>query len=57
MSALIFFMSPDISLWTEWDLFTRVTQLGLWIIAGGMSYFASLWLTGLRLKAMILKAD
>jgi len=57
MSALLFFMLPAISLWTEWDLSTRVMQLGLWIIAGGMSYFAALWLTGLRLKTMTLKAD
>ncbi len=57
MGALIFFMSPDISLWIEWDLYTRVMQLGLWIIAGGMSYFAALWLTGLRLQSMTLNAD
>ncbi len=57
MSALLFFMSPDISLWTEWDLYTRVMQLGLWIIAGGSSYFAALWLTGLRLQSMTLDAD
>ncbi len=57
MSALLLFMSPEISLWTEWDLYTRVMQLGLWIIAGGMSYFAALWLTGLRLQSMTLNAD
>ena len=57
MIALIFFMSPAVSFWTEWDLFTRVMQLGLWIIAGAMSYFAVLWLTGLRLQSMALNAD
>ena len=57
MSALIVFMVPTVSLWIEWDLFTRVIQLGLWIGAGGMSYFAALWLTGLRLADMTLSAD
>ena len=57
MSALIFLMVPTVSLWIEWDLFTRVIQLGLWIGAGGMSYFAALWLTGLRLTDMTLSAD
>jgi putative peptidoglycan lipid II flippase len=57
MSALLLLMSPAISLWTEWDLFTRVMQLGLWISAGGISYFAALWLTGLRLQTMTLNAD
>ncbi len=53
MAALIFFVSPAVSLWTDWDLITRVMQLSLWIIVGGMSYFAALWLTGLRLQAMM----
>jgi hypothetical protein len=44
-------------LWAEWDLYTRIMQLGLWIIAGGMSYFSTLWLTGLRLQSMTLNAD
>ena len=57
MSALIFFMSPDISLWVEWDILTRVIQLCMWIIAGGISYFSALYLSGLRLKTMTLNID
>lgn len=56
MSALLFYMSPAISLWIEWDVFTRVMQLVIWIAAGGASYFAALWLSGLRLKNMTLNA-
>lgn len=56
MSALIIFMSPATSLWIEWDVLTRVMQLAIWITAGGASYFAVLWLSGLRLKNMTLNA-
>ena len=56
MSALLFYMSPAISLWIEWDVFTRVMQLMIWIAAGGASYFAVLWLSGLRLKNMTLNS-
>lgn len=55
MSALIIFLSPDISSWSEWELSTRVLQLGLWIAAGGLCYFVMLWLSGLRLSNMTLK--
>jgi putative peptidoglycan lipid II flippase len=54
MSALIIFMSPATTLWIEWDVLTRVMQLGIWVTAGGASYFAALWLSGLRLKNMAL---
>ncbi len=57
MSALLVFMVPALLLWSEWDLYTRVFQLGIWITAGGMSYFAALWLTGLRQEDMALNAD
>ena len=57
MSALLFYMLPAISLWIEWDVFTRVMQLVIWIAAGGASYFAALWLSGLRLKNMTLNAS
>lgn len=50
-------MVPALPLWSEWDLYTRVFQLGSWITAGGMSYFAALWLTGLRQGDMSLNAD
>ncbi|MFT5425495.1 MAG: putative peptidoglycan lipid II flippase [Gammaproteobacteria bacterium] len=56
MSALLFYMPPAISLWIGWDVFTRVIQLAIWIVAGGASYFAALWLSGLRLKNMTLNA-
>jgi len=57
MSALLVFMVPALPLWSEWDLYTRVFQLGSWITAGGMSYFAALWLTGLRQEDMALNVE
>lgn len=57
MSALIVFMSPAVPLWIEWDVSTRVMQLGIWIVLGGLCYFTTLWLTGLRLKDMTLNSN
>ncbi len=57
MSALLFYALPSISSWIKWDMFTRIMQLAIWITAAGTSYFAALWLSGLRLKNMTLNAD
>ncbi len=55
MSLLLIFMSPDLTVWIDWDLSTRVLQLGLWITVGVMSYIAAIYLSGLRLHNMTLK--
>ena len=57
MGALIVLMIPALPVWMEWDLYTRALQLGIWIMASGMSYFAALWLSGLRRQDMTLNPD
>lgn len=54
MSAVLYFAAPDVPLWGTWDTLTRVLQLTLWIIIGACSYFAILWLSGLRPATMAL---
>jgi len=46
----------ELLIWSQWDLFTRITQLCLCIAAGALSYFAVLALLGLRPKHLQQRA-
>jgi len=50
MSAVLLWFVPSSELWFDWNVFHRVIQLTGWITAGALVYFASLWLTGLRVQ-------
>lgn len=52
MALLLLMLVPDIGAWSGWDVFQRAWQLGLWVILGGLSYFAVLLLLGLRRRDM-----
>lgn len=55
MIALLLYLSPEISFWQESDVIERVIQLAIMIVAGASVYFFSLWLSGLRLKHLLIK--
>ncbi len=54
MSILLYFLTPSKMFWLQWDVWTRVLRLTLYIILGTGSYFSALWLIGLRKHDMNL---
>ena len=50
MAVIFLTWVPAISIWQEWDVYHRIFQLSVWIVAGGSAYFAVLWITGLRFR-------
>jgi putative peptidoglycan lipid II flippase len=57
MSLFLVFLPPDNMIWFEWDVYTRVMQLAIWILAGASIYIFSLYLSGLRLKDVTTPRD
>ncbi len=52
MGAVLYWGAGDMQAWFAWGGWERVSQLGLWIAAGGATYFAVLWLSGVRFRAL-----
>ncbi|HEY7840177.1 MAG TPA: murein biosynthesis integral membrane protein MurJ [Gammaproteobacteria bacterium] len=52
MCALLYLFVPAIGEWFGWRAVERAAQLVLWVAAGGICYFAMLWLCGIRPKRM-----
>ena len=50
MGALLWWGSGSVAQWQAWRWSDRILHLVLWIGAGVIAYFGSLWLTGLRLN-------
>ena len=50
MSATLTFMSGNASDWLSFGAFERVARLAAIVAAAGTAYFATLWLTGFRLR-------
>ena len=48
MAAVVIWLSPDATQWSQWQLTERLTNLAMIIIAGVFAYFVLLWLQGLR---------
>jgi putative peptidoglycan lipid II flippase len=48
MGALLWWSAGELSIWLERDALSRAVHLGQWVGAGAASYFAALWLFGLR---------
>ena len=48
MVAVITWLNPDTSQWSQWALLERLTNLARIIISGLSVYFVLLWLQGLR---------
>lgn len=55
MSSVLSFAAMDLP-WQDWPHFGRGLHLGLWILTGALTYFASLWLSGLRWPHLALKS-
>ena len=48
MAAVVIWLNPDASQWSQWQIIERLTNLAIIIIAGALTYFVLLWLQGLR---------
>ena len=48
MAAVVIWLNPDATQWSQWQLTERITNLSMIIIAGVFAYFVLLWLQGLR---------
>ncbi|MDX1698401.1 MAG: lipid II flippase MurJ, partial [Thiohalobacterales bacterium] len=52
LALLLAWAVPAIGDWLAWSAGERVTQLLLWVVAGVVTYFLTLRITGLRLLAL-----
>jgi putative peptidoglycan lipid II flippase len=50
MSSVLIYAVPEIGLWFDWSATHRILILVIWISAGSMVYFLTLWLSGVRLS-------
>ena len=48
MAAIVIWLSPDAAQWSQWQVMGRLSNLAIIIVAGALTYFALLWLQGLR---------
>ena len=51
MGIVITFGVTDASVWFDWGVFRRTSNLILWVLLSMLSYFTLLWLAGLRLSS------
>ncbi len=50
MGTVLWLMRGDNSDWLRWSTGQRLTQLSLLVALGGLVYFATLWISGFRLR-------
>jgi putative peptidoglycan lipid II flippase len=55
MAAILWLGMDNITVWTSWSPLVRATNLVVWVSAGAVMYFGTLWLLGLRLGHMALR--
>lgn len=52
MSAVLYFLVPDIDTWLAWGMMTRILNLTFWVTLGAALYLVALWISGLRPRHM-----
>jgi len=52
LCAVLFWGTPAIPVWLDWSVWSRVSGLFIWILAGAGAYFIALHLVGLRLMSL-----
>ena len=53
LGCVLFLGMPAVQVWLEWSVWSRVSGLLLWVMAGAGSYFIALLLCGLRIKDLL----
>lgn len=49
MSLLLWYLAPDVTVWSGWPWWQRGLMLGAMVGGGGLIYFLVLWVSGVRL--------
>lgn len=57
MGAVLWIGAGDLSTWLGWDATTRAMHLLGLVAAGALVYLATLWISGLRPKALLMKTE
>jgi len=52
LGAVLFQGVPVMPVWLDWSVWSRVSGLFIWVIAGAAAYFIALHLAGLRLRSL-----
>jgi putative peptidoglycan lipid II flippase len=52
LGTVLFWGVPDMPVWLDWGVWSRVSWLFVWIMAGAAAYFITLQLAGLRLASL-----
>lgn len=55
MAGIIYYFCPELEVWFNAPVMKRVLMLASIILGSGVSYFAVLWLTGLRIHHMLAR--
>ncbi|NNE38482.1 MAG: murein biosynthesis integral membrane protein MurJ, partial [Gammaproteobacteria bacterium] len=53
MSVFLILLTPARDVWFQWDVYQRVMQLVIWIVAGMAIYTAGIYIQGIRLRDLI----
>lgn len=48
--GLLFWLTPDVTVWSAWHWQQRVLHLGFLLVISVISYFVCLWISGIRLR-------
>ena len=57
MAAVLHFVAGDDALWLHYSLVPKLTHLVVLLVLGAGTYFAALWLMGIRIKDFIHRAS
>ncbi|NOZ53292.1 MAG: murein biosynthesis integral membrane protein MurJ [Gammaproteobacteria bacterium] len=53
MGLVLYFGVESNAVWMQWSVYERVLNVLLWVSVGGIAYFASLVLMGMKLKELV----
>jgi len=53
MAAVLLWLNEPTEVWIQWDTLTRIWHLGLYIVAGFVSYVVALVITGVKINTFI----
>jgi putative peptidoglycan lipid II flippase len=53
MGGVLFWYNPPLETWINWNIWTRVFNLSLWITVGFITYVVALLVSGLKLKSLL----
>jgi putative peptidoglycan lipid II flippase len=57
MASIIYYFNPGIEEWFAFDLVKRISTLALLIVASGLAYIMTLFVTGLRIQHLLVKTS